>query len=113
MRIISKYLWASLLLCCGTLAAAWWALSSSGSTLPASVLKKMGEHIEISAPSLSVPEIELPTLSNPLPQTRTYYRWTDKDGNTGYTQDLPADVSSFKTIVLSGDENILSPVNKP
>lgn len=105
MRIISKYIWFSLLLCCGTLAAAWWALHSSGTSLPASVLKEVRQHISNSAPKVTMPSISLPSLRSALPQTRTYYRWTDSEGNTGYASELPANVSSFRAIVLNGDEN--------
>gem|GEM_PF-5832285 len=107
MRIISKYLWGSFFLLSAMLLVAWWVLHQSGTGLPTKVLEQMGAQVSKNTPSLALPDIRLPQIGDMLPQTRTYYRWTDKDGNTGYSQNLPDNVNEFKTIVLDGEQNIL------
>ncbi len=120
MHTISKYLWGSLLLLCAIVLAAWWALQQGGGKLPSQVLEQIGSHIEkntpdiqmpdiaaalpdVSIPDVGIPEVSLPEVISPLPNTLTYYRWTDRNGNTGYSKVLPEQVSSYETIVLNGE----------
>lgn len=112
MRIISKYLWGSFFLLSAMLLIAWWALHQSGTSLPAKVLQQMSEQVNISPPTVELPAISLPKAADLLPQSRTFYRWTDKSGNTGYSHHLPDDVSEFKAIVLHGEENVLTAAQK-
>lgn len=37
---------------------------------------------------------------DPQTRTATVFRWTDESGATGYSEELPARVTSFKVIVL-------------
>lgn len=85
---------------------AWIMLSQNGKDLPAKVLEKMAAGAISLEQSLAPKPAAAPskfTLTQPasaLPQTTTYYRWTDEQGQTGYSADLPEHVTSFKAIVL-------------
>lgn len=85
---------------------AWIMLSQNGKDLPAKVLEKMVASAISLEQSLAPKPTTTPskaTLIQPasaLPQSTTYYRWTDEQGQIGYSADLPENVSSFEAIVL-------------
>jgi hypothetical protein len=103
---ISRTLWLSLFAVFALILLAWIALSQNGRDLPAKVLESIAAGANSFEQSLAPKPTAAPsksTLIQPasaLPQTITYYRWTDNQGQTGYSADLPEDVSSFKAIVL-------------
>lgn len=113
VRIIAKYLWGSFIMLAAMMAVAWFALHQSSSELPGQMLGKIGSHLRSNTPSISLPEFNTPKRGNPLSQPRTYYRWTDAEGKTGYSQDLPDEVRSFKVITLTGQENLLQAPRQP
>ena len=89
------------------LLVAWRVLHQSGTGLPSKVLQQMGAQVAKHTPSVTLPDVKIPNIGEMLPQTRTFYRWKDNDGNIGYSHDLPDNVTEFKAIVLDNDENIL------
>ncbi|MGB0866356.1 MAG: DUF4124 domain-containing protein [Granulosicoccaceae bacterium] len=114
MRTISKTLWASLFLLSTTLLIAWLLMSQSKASLHAKAAERHVarqanvEDTTTNKPASPVAEptsavvaqsVQLDTRS-PLPQTATYYKWTDHQGRTGYSTELPERVRSFEAIVL-------------
>ena len=81
-------------------------LSQTGKDLPAKVLETMAASANSFEQSLAPKPTATPSKAmliqpaSALPQTTTYYRWTDDQGQTGYSADLPEHVSAFKAIVL-------------
>jgi|GEM_PF-6073790 len=48
------------------------------------------------------PSVQRP--SELIPQTRTYYRWVNTAGETGYSDTLPKEIQSFRAIRLHGTD---------
>ena len=105
MHKLSKYALSAALSVVISGTAALWVINQQALSQP-HVAKKPAAYSE--AMTLAQSELRAIRKKNPMPASRTFYRWVDADGSTGYGHQLPAQVQEYKAIVLDGSENIIS-----